>query len=207
MIVVVDSGIANVGSIANMLKKLGIRANVSAVPAEIEKASKLILPGVGAFDAGMRHMRDLGLVEPLNEAVLGRSVPVLGICLGMQLMSRGSEEGLLPGLGWLDTRAVRFNFDGAANGASYRVPHMGWNTVRTTGSSPLFSDLGDDARFYFVHSYHIVADDPGVVLASTQYGYDFVSAVAKKNIFGVQFHPEKSHRYGLQLIRNFVQQM
>lgn len=204
MLVVVDSGIANVGSIANMLKKLGVRAHVTARPDEIKSATKLILPGIGAFDAGMRHMHASGLVEPLNEAVLGRSVPVLGICLGMQLIGKGSEEGSMPGLGWVDTRAVRFEFSAAEKSSSHRVPHMGWNTVRPAVDSPLFQKLEDDARFYFVHSYHIVADDQAAVLASTTYGYDFVSAIAKDNIFGVQFHPEKSHRYGLQLLRNFV---
>jgi imidazole glycerol-phosphate synthase subunit HisH len=202
MIVVVDYGMGNVGSIANMLRKVGAEAGISADHVVIESAGKLILPGVGAFDQGMQNLTDRGLIPLLRRKVLEEGTPVLGVCLGMQLLARGSEEGRCPGLGWLDAVAVRFR--PTAGDTRLKVPHMGWNTIMVQRPHPLLSGLEQDARFYFVHSYHVVCHDPGVVLSRTGYGVDFVSAVARDNIVGVQFHPEKSHRFGMQVYRNFA---
>jgi len=205
MIVVVDYGLGNLGSIANMLKKIGAHAVVSSDPAVVEKADKLILPGVGAFDAGMKNLETRGLIPLLNYRVLEQKTPILGVCLGMQLLCKRSEEGQLPGLGWLDAEVIRFKFDG--NIANLKIPHMGWNTLAVRQPHPLFADLEAENRFYFVHSYHVVCADMGNVLAQTNYGFDFASAVVKDNIMGVQFHPEKSHKFGMRLYKNFTERV
>ena len=205
MIVVVDYGLGNLGSIANMLKKIGAHAVVSSDPAVVEKADKLILPGVGAFDAGMKNLETRGLIPLLNYRVLEQKTPILGVCLGMQLLCKRSEEGQLPGLGWLDAEVIRFKFDG--NIANLKIPHMGWNTLTVRQPYPLFADLEAENRFYFVHSYHVVCADMGNVLAQTNYGFDFASAVVKDNIMGVQFHPEKSHKFGMRLYKNFAERV
>ncbi len=199
MIVVIDLGIGNIGSIVNMLRKNGCGAVVSSSAQEIERAGKLILPGVGAFDNAMKALDEKGLIPVLNKAVLEDKKIVLGICLGMQLFASKSEEGMLPGLGWLDGEVIRFR-----SADSLKIPHMGWNTIEVVKRSPLLSDMFAEPRFYFVHSYHFVCNDQRDVLAKTGYGYDFVSAVQKDNIMGVQFHPEKSHKFGLKLFNNFV---
>ena len=205
MIVVVDYGLGNLGSIANMLKKIGAHAVVSSDPAVVEKADKLILPGIGAFDAGMKNLETRGLIPLLNYRVLEQKTPILGVCLGMQLLCKRSEEGQLPGLGWLDAEVIRFKFDG--NIANLKIPHMGWNTLTVRQPYPLFADLEAENRFYFVHSYHVVCADRGNVLAQTNYGFDFASAVVKDNIMGVQFHPEKSHKFGMRLYKNFTERV
>ena len=205
MIVVVDYGLGNLGSIANMLKKIGAHAVVSSDPAVVEKADKLILPGVGAFDAGMKNLETRGLIPLLNYRVLEQKTPILGVCLGMQLLCKRSEEGQLPGLGWLDAEVIRFKFDG--NIANLKIPHMGWNTLAVRQPHPLFADLEAENRFYFVHSYHVVCADMGNVLTQTNYGFDFASAVVKDNIMGVQFHPEKSHKFGMRLYKNFAERV
>jgi glutamine amidotransferase len=203
MIVVIDYQMGNVGSVLNMLQKLGHEAVLSARPSAIEAATRLILPGVGAFDTGMRNLAKSGLVPALRKKVLEQKAPVLGICLGMQLFASKSEEGGEAGLGWVDGQVVRLNFEDRAE--KLKVPHMGWNTVRTAKPSSLFLDLGADAHFYFVHSYHVVCNDPSDVLTTTPYGYEFVSSVQKENIVGVQFHPEKSLRWGMRVLKNFVE--
>jgi imidazole glycerol-phosphate synthase subunit HisH len=200
-IVVVDYGLGNPSSVRNMLRKAGHDAQVASDSGSIKAASRLIIPGVGAFDHGMQNLADRGLIEVLNEAVLERNVPVLGICLGLQLMSRGSEEGVLPGLGWLPADTVRFEFPNGAE--ALRVPHMGWNTVVAKRESFL-SPCDQDARFYFVHSYHVRCDDPADVALTTDYGGEVVAAAIRGNLAGTQFHPEKSHRFGLALLRRFV---
>jgi glutamine amidotransferase len=202
MVVIVDYKLGNYGSIANMLRKLGVPAKISSSIADIETADKLILPGVGAFDNGMGGIRKLEMIDALSEKVLNRKTPILGICLGMQLMMTRSEEGTLPGLGWIKGDTVRFDFNSKNNGL--KVPHMGWNSVKVQSDECLFRDL-DDARFYFVHSYHVRCEEQTDIVAQTNHGYDFISSFRHENIRGVQFHPEKSHRYGLNLLRNFVE--
>lgn len=201
-VVVVNAGIGNLGAIPNMLKRLGAPARVTADAGEIAAAGRIILPGVGAFDAAMQSLADLGLIEVLNRKALEERVPILGVCLGMELLGAGSEEGRLPGLGWIEGRAIRFRSDEGE--PLLRIPHMGWNYVRPTANGALFADLGSSPRFYFAHSYHFVCEDEADVAGVTRYGHPFVSAVHRGNISGIQFHPEKSHRFGLQVFRNFL---
>lgn len=206
MIAIVDYGMGNLGSIRNMLRKIGAAAQITADPAAIRAADKLILPGVGAFDIAMRNLDTLGLLPVLNEQVLDKGCPVLGICLGVQLLSRDSEEGQLPGLGWIDAHTRRFRFEeanGSAPGA-LKVPHMGWNFIQGTRPHPLLDDLPAEPRFYFVHSYHVLCEQPDDVLMRTHYGIDFTAGVARGNILGTQFHPEKSHKFGMALLRNYA---
>jgi glutamine amidotransferase len=201
MITIVDYDAGNIRSIVNMLSQLGIKSRISGEPAEIETAERLILPGVGHFDYGMRNLAQRGLVEALNARVLGEGVPMLGICLGAQLLTRGSEEGELPGLGWIAARTVRF--DRARMDARLRVPHMGWADTWASRESPLAKSIPADARFYYVHSYHIVCDEPEQAILAARHGYEFTAGVGRGNVLGVQFHPEKSHRFGAELLRAF----
>jgi glutamine amidotransferase len=204
MIIIVDYGMGNLGSILNMLKKIGVpAAKVSSAPRDIEQAEKLILPGVGAFDTGIQRLRDTGLIGLLNEKVLQAKTPTLGVCLGMQLMTRISEEGELPGLGWLEAETIRFRFDQKTTGL--KIPHMGWNQVKVQREGTLFKDMYPEPRFYFVHSFHVVSHNPADVLGVTGYGYDFVSVIQHGHIMAAQFHPEKSHKFGMKLYQNFVE--
>lgn len=202
MIGIVDYGMGNLGSILNMLKKIGANGRIVATPDQLHEADKLILPGVGAYDNGMKNLKTLGFQEALNEIVLGRGRPILGICLGMQLFTNNSEEGKLDGLGWFDAETIRFNF--AGNEPNLKIPHMGWNTIEVLRESPLFEDKTHELRFYFAHSYHVVCNDESNILATTHHGYSFPSAIVKGNIMGTQFHPEKSHRFGLELLTYFA---
>ncbi|MDP6683411.1 MAG: imidazole glycerol phosphate synthase subunit HisH [Desulfobacterales bacterium] len=203
MIVIIDFGIGNIGSILNMLKKLGGAAICSADRDTIKNADKLILPGVGSFDHAISKLKASGLVQILNRLVLERQTPILGICLGMQLFAKKSEEGKIKGLGWIDATVKRFDFEeGVSN---LKIPHMGWNRVEIQKEIILFDGMPDNHRFYFVHSYHLECHGEGNVAGLTRYGYPFVSMIRKGNIFGVQFHPEKSHRYGMQLLKNFAE--
>ena len=205
LIAIVDYGVGNLGSIANMLKKVSAASAISSDPAIIEAADKLILPGVGAFDDGMKNLTERGLTELLNVQVLQRKKPILGLCLGMQLFTRRSEEGQLPGLSWMNAETVRFKFD--EPNPQLKIPHMGWNTLQIRHPHPLLADLGADARFYFVHSYHVSCADADNVLAETNYGCDFASVVVRENILGAQFHPEKSHKFGMKLLKNFAERV
>jgi glutamine amidotransferase len=200
MIVIVDYGVGNVGSVLNMLRKIGAKARVSGAPAYIETADKLILPGVGHFGHGMSKLSETGLIPVLEEQVLSRSKPILGICLGMQMMTRGSEESDVPGLGWIDALTHRF-----PQTPGLRVPHMGWNAIRPGSAAHLFDpDATESERFYFVHSYYVRTTNPEDTAAHCLYGVDFAAAVEVGNIFGVQFHPEKSHLFGMGLLRRFI---
>jgi glutamine amidotransferase len=203
MIVVVDYGVGNLGSIVNMFKKVGVKATASSDKQIIEQAEKLILPGIGAFDAGMQKLNEHGLVPLLTELVMEKKIPVLGLCLGLQLMTKGSEEGQLSGLGWFDADTIRYKF--GADQAHLKVPHMGWNTIEIRRGHPLLADLEADSRFYFVHSFYVRCHEPESVLAETDYGGYFHSVLGKGNIMGAQFHPEKSHRYGMRLLKNFAE--
>jgi glutamine amidotransferase len=201
MLVIVDYGVGNVGSIKNMLRKAGVDAVVTCDLDQIAEAKRLVLPGVGAFDHAMDRLRALELIPLLNKKALEDRTPILGICLGMQLLTKRSEEGITPGLGWINAETRRFNFNQSK--AALRVPHMGWNTVEAQGSATILTNTVNE-RFYFVHSYHVICADDSDVMALTEYGYPFASAVRRDNIMGVQFHPEKSHRYGLALMKRFA---
>jgi imidazole glycerol-phosphate synthase subunit HisH len=202
MITIIDYGMGNLGSIANMLKRIGAKSLISSNPEEIEQASKLILPGVGAFDAAMSKINESGLSNLLDKKVLEEKIPVLGICLGMQLLTNSSEEGKLPGLGWIPAVTKRFPREGAL-----KVPHMGWNLVHTSTQSRLTRGFEDEeeTRFYFVHSYAVQVENQAHSILKTSYGIEFDSGIARDNIYGVQFHPEKSHRFGMKLLSNFVE--
>ncbi len=203
MIVIVDYGVGNLGSIINMLKKASVKAIASSDPDVLQQAEKLILPGVGAFDAGMNKLNECGLVPLLNHLALEKKVPFLGLCMGLQLMSRTSEEGQTQGLGWLAAETLRFKF--GSKQPQLKVPHMGWNTIKIRQSHPLFTGLDPESRFYFVHSFYVHSHDPEAVLAETEYGGYFHSILGKGNIMGAQFHPEKSHKYGMRLLKNFAE--
>jgi imidazole glycerol-phosphate synthase subunit HisH len=199
MIAIVDYGMGNLGSIRNMLRRVGVRSIVTGDPDQIAAAPKILLPGVGRFDAAMREIEDRGLREVLHRKAIEEAVPTLGICLGMQLLTRGSEEGNRPGLGWIDAQTYRFPADGRL-----KVPHMGWNAVAVTRESEFTAGLPADARFYFVHSYYVTTDWPSESVLTAEYGVTFTAALEARNIFGAQFHPEKSHKFGMQLLANFA---
>jgi glutamine amidotransferase len=205
MIVIVDYGVGNLGSIVNMLKKVGVKAVASSDPDVIGQAEKLILPGIGAFDAGMEKLNEGGLIPLLDLLVLEKKVPVLGLCLGLQLMTKGSEEGKLPGLGWFEAETVKYKFGPAQ--ANLKIPHMGWNTIDIRRPHPLLSELEPESRFYFVHSYYVHCDHEESVLAETDYGGYFHSVIGEGNIMGAQFHPEKSHKYGMRLLKNYAEKV
>lgn len=197
---IADYGLGNLKSVANMLSRLEIRNFIADAPRALDAATHLILPGVGAFDAGMQNLRDRGLDAYFRAAAARADRPILGICLGMQLLMESSAEGAEPGLGLFRGGVARF--DPAAIQA--KVPHMGWADVSFARPSPLSAGLAEEARFYFAHSYHAVPADPGDVLARADYGRGFVAAVERGNLAGVQFHPEKSHRFGFAILRNFA---
>lgn len=203
MIVIIDYGMGNVGSIRNMLNRIGVPAMVSAELENIRAAEKLILPGVGAFDHGMSNLVERGFIPLLKQKVVEEKTPILGICLGMQLFSRSSEEGKLPGLGWIDADTRRFKFDGESS--HLKIPHMGWNTVNPVGEESLFQGFPQIPRFYFAHSYHVCCRHPEDVIGTTCYEYAFAAAIQRGNILGTQFHPEKSHKFGMHVLRNFAE--
>ena len=199
MIAIVDYGVGNVGSVLNMLRKVGVRARISGVAAELESADKIILPGVGHFGHGMSQLLETGLV-PVLERIVTSGRPTLGICLGMQMMTRGSEESELPGLGWVPAQTRRL-----PDQPGLRVPHMGWNQIQPTLTARLFDGRTDAVeRFYFVHSYCVHVDEPSIVAARCHHGEDFVAAFEAGNLMGVQFHPEKSHLFGMAMLRRFA---
>lgn len=199
MIVIIDYGMGNLGSIQNILKKIGVNSIITSDVDEINNANKIILPGVGAFDRAMQNLKDLKLIDILNEKALNEKIPVLGICLGMQLLAKDSTEGVLPGLGWIDANVKKFDIDKAL-----KVPHMGWNYTIQQKESSLFFDMYTTPRFYHVHSYYFACNDDEDILTITNYGGEFTSSVNKGNIYGVQFHPEKSHKFGMKLLENFA---
>ena len=202
MIAIIDYGVGNVAAIGNIYKRLDIAAKLVRTVEELAAADRIVLPGVGSFDWAMERLNRSGLRPALERAVLGERKPILGICVGMQMLALGSEEGRLPGFGWIDGHVKRF--EARRGGRRTQLPHMGWNDVGSADSVDLFADLVDDPRFYFLHSYHFEAADSANVLAVTDYNGDFVSAVRAQNIFGVQFHPEKSHLWGVSLLKNFA---
>jgi len=203
MIYIVDYGLGNVMAFLNVYKRLNIAASAARKPSDLVGAKKLILPGVGSFDHAMELLEQSGMREALDEFVLDRSTPVLGVCVGMQILASSSEEGRLAGLGWIDGQVKKF--DATAFRQSARLPHMGWNDVKPVIQSSLFGGLENDARFYFLHSYYFQCTQSEHVLAQADYGAAFTCAVNTKNIYGVQFHPEKSHHFGTRLLKNFAE--
>jgi len=204
MIVVIDNAMGNAGSVLNMIKRAGGSAVISAEPEVIAQADKLLQPGVGAFDKGITNLKNASFFSTLERKVLEDKTPFLGICLGMQMLFDQSEEGELPGLGWINGKVMRFDFTQDAM-KTLKIPHMGWNIVYPAKENSLLPVNEAELRYYFVHSYHVVCDDPCDVLAYSHYGYDFNCAVQHNNIYGAQFHPEKSHRFGIALIKNFIE--
>lgn len=201
MIHVVDYGLGNVQAFLTMFKRLGIEATRAKTAADLAGANKIILPGVGAFDHAMKLLDQSGMRPVLEDLVLKNKVPVLGICVGMQMLATSSEEGNLPGLGWVPGKVRSFRSD--KHSRDLPLPHMGWNDVQPKQGLPLFAGLESDARFYFLHSYFFECDEPANVAAIASYGLDFCCAISFGNVHGVQFHPEKSHHFGAQLLKNF----
>ena len=202
MIVIIDYGMGNLHSIKSKIEKLKYEAVISSKPEIIEKASKLILPGIGHFAKGMENLIQNNLVDILTQRVMKEKTPLLGICLGMQLLTNHSEEGNIDGLRWIDVRTKRFNLSDSEE--NLRIPHVGWNRFLVKNESILLNNLPLDIRFYFVHSYYVSSEKPEYIIAESNYGRVFASMIQKENIYGTQFHPEKSHQYGLQLIDNFL---
>lgn len=200
MITIVDYGMGNLGSIQNMLKRIGAPAEITGDAQALERATKILLPGVGAFDSAMQRINSSGLRAVLDHKALEERIPIMGICLGMQLLTRASEEGSLPGLGWIPATTRRF-----PQLPGLKVPHMGWNAVTAVRDSPLTAGLPPESRYYFVHSYYVQADDAADAVLRTRYGVTFDAVVAHHNLYGAQFHPEKSHRYGMGFLRNFAE--
>ncbi len=200
MIAIIDYGLGNVGSIANMLKVIGEKSVITYAHERIINADKVILPGVGAFDAGMEQLETRGLLSVLRD-VASKGKPILGICLGMQLLGEKSEEGQKKGIGLLPFQSVRFCFE---NNIDLKIPHMGWDTVDIKKDVPLVAGITTTQRYYFVHSFHAVCANTKDILMTCDYGYEFAAAVCRGNIYGVQFHPEKSHDFGMQILNNFA---
>ena len=202
-IVIVDYHCGNPASIRNMLKKIGSLADISNDKETIKNAKKLILPGVGAFDHGMDQLEELDIISILEQKVIHDKTPILGICLGVQLFCHRSEEGKKKGLGWIDANVIRF--DKSKIGTMNKIPHMGWAETHVAHENSLITSDGEVPRYYYVHSYHLQCHNQAQVLATATHGYEFVTAVEKDNILGVQFHPEKSHRFGMTLLKNFIE--
>jgi glutamine amidotransferase len=202
MIKIVDYGVGNIRALLNAYKRLNIYVSAGSTAEDLRGASKLILPGVGAFDNAMELLERSGLRDALDEMVLRQGVPVLGVCVGMQMLAHSSDEGCQPGLGWIPGRVRALK---GLGGEGMMLPHLGWNDVRPVSPSRLFKQLESDARFYFLHSYYMECERQGDVAAVCHYGSDFACAVSTGSIHGVQFHPEKSHHYGTQLLKNFAE--
>jgi glutamine amidotransferase len=200
MIAILNYGVGNVGSIRNMLKHINVDAIITHDPDDIERADKLILPGVGSFDSGMEKLAASNLIDSIRNHVLEKEKPLLGICLGMQMLGRRSEEGVLPGLDLIPFDCIRFRIDSS----TLKIPHMGWDTVKFEQYDVVVENLVKTQRYYFVHSYHAVCDNPEDILFTCDYGYEFPAAVKHGNVYGFQFHPEKSHRFGMALLNNFA---
>lgn len=201
-IVIVNYGMGNLHSVYTQCKRIGYLPIVSSDPSDIEIADKIILPGVGQFAKGMEKLIQLNLIDVLSEKVFQYNIPILGICLGMQLLSKKSEEGNVSGLGWIDAETNRFQIN---NTHKYKVPHMGWNNVFIKNKSPIMNGINKSDEFYFVHSFHIVCNNKDIIIGETDYCYRFVSAIQKDNIYGTQFHPEKSHDSGMKILKNFLE--
>jgi glutamine amidotransferase len=201
-VVIVDYGMGNLRSVKRKIIRFGVDAQVTNDPNVIKNASKLILPGVGHFAKGIENLKNSGIYNILNEKVLIERIPILGICLGMQIMAKNSQEGDSSGLGWFNADIVKFKVQ---NNLKYKVPHIGWNNISKKKDSILFKGIKKDSMFYFVHSFHIACQDKQDILTTTEYEYSFTSSIQKDNIYGTQFHPEKSHDCGELILKNFIE--
>ena len=199
MITIIDYGMGNLGSVLNMFKKLGIASKITSDLEEIKSAKKLLLPGVGSFDKAMQKINNSGIKDVLDNKVVTEKTPILGICLGMQLLTNSSEEGVEKGLGYINASGKKFIF----NDNKIKVPHMGWNIVKKTAPSLLTHNFEEESRFYFVHSYYVEVENQENSILKTTHGLEFDSAIQNKNVYGAQFHPEKSHKFGMKLLYNF----
>lgn len=204
MIVIIDYQAGNLRSVANKLSRIGAKVVISNKTSVVAKADKIILPGVGFFKTGMENLKKAGLIPILNRKVLKEKTPLLGVCLGLQLLGQKSEEGNARGLGWVEAETKKFNFP---LGQNLKIPHMGWNSLQIKRKSRLLEGIDPKDNFYFVHSYHLCPKNPKIILATTHYGYDFTSVINQENIFGTQFHPEKSHQAGFQILKNFTEKI
>lgn len=201
MIAIVNYGMGNLRSVEKAFERIKVAIKISEDKKDILNAEKLILPGVGNFEKGIKNLKENGLFDVLNEAVLKRNIPILGICLGMQLMTEFSEEGNVDGFGWIKAKTKKFSFENSV----LKIPHMGWNNLSIKNNDTLFRNINVENFFYFVHSYYIICEDEDDILAETEYGNKFVSAFQRENLYGCQFHPEKSHDAGLRILRNFAE--
>lgn len=202
MITIIDYGLGNVLAFVNVYSRLNIPVAVAKSANDLVNATKLILPGVGSFDHAMQELDQSGMRQPVEQLVLQNAMPVLGICVGMQMLAKFSDEGELPGLGWIDGKVKKFDLSAMPRGTN--LPHMGWNDVKPVVDGGLFKGMEQDARFYFLHSFYFECHQQSNVLAVTDYGGQFSCAVRRDNVYGVQFHPEKSHHFGSKLLRNFA---
>lgn len=202
MIKIIDYGLGNIRAFANVYERLNIPVAIVKTADDLKDATKIILPGVGAFDYAMSQLNKSGMRETLDKLVLEHQLPVMGICVGMQMLAKSSDEGVLPGLGWIDATVKKF--DASFLKSKTQLPHMGWNTIHPNNDNPLLVNFSKDSRFYFLHSYYFQCNNPNDTIATTEYCIKYTSAVNKKNIYGVQFHPEKSHQWGIQLLKNFA---
>jgi len=200
-ITIIDYGMGNLRSVQKKFQRVGAEAIISSDLEELKKAKKLVLPGIGHFSNGVNNLKKSGIWEILNQRVLEDKIPILGICLGMQLMAKHSEEGNVDGLGWFDAEIVKFSIK---DKLKFKVPHMGWNSASVNKNSLLFKNVSEEFLYYFVHSYHINCNDEEDILTTTKYEYEFTSSIQKNNIYGTQFHPEKSHDWGELLYKNFA---
>ena len=201
-LVIVDYGTGNLNSVKRIMDRMKVNSIISSDPKDIISCQKIILPGIGHFGKAMSKLKKLNLLDTLHEAVLVKQKPVLGICLGMQLMAKKSEEGNAVGLGWFDSEAIKFN---VSDTTRHKIPHIGWNRISIKKNSLLMKNISESSEFYFLHSFYLKVNDQSDVLNETEYGFVYPSAIEKDNIFGVQYHPEKSHEAGSQLLKNFVE--
>jgi glutamine amidotransferase len=202
MITIVDYGLGNIRAFVNVYERLNIKTKVAHNAGDLSDATKIILPGVGAFDYAMKQLNASGMRDELDNKVLGEKTPVIGICVGMQILANSSEEGILPGLGWIDGEVKLFDTSKIQH--KTRLPHMGWNNITPLNGHELLNGLDAQSRFYFLHSYYFVCHNENEIISTTEYGISYASAVNRENIFGIQFHPEKSHSNGIQLLQNFA---
>jgi glutamine amidotransferase len=202
MITIIDYGLGNIRAFVNVYERLNIPISIAKTADDLKDTTKIILPGVGAFDNAMSKLNKSGMRETLDKLALGRQLPVIGICVGMQILAKSSDEGILPGLGWIEATVKKF--DVSFIKSKTQLPHMGWNTIYPNNGNPLLVNFNNESQFYFLHSYYFQCNNHNDTIATTDYGIQYTSAVNHNNIYGVQFHPEKSHQWGIQLLKNFA---